>query len=407
MGKLFLWNADRIKQDADHRLVTDSEKTTWNSKMENWVDITTDLEITNLTTPGKYRFIQQYASTGCLNNITFKGNNLQYNGTCWYIIVEKTNMYTSPILLDGTEDTTYPIHEGIIILAYISIKEKWYCMQWHCESESNDGESTASLEDDDNKPVVKSNSNVIAPFDTSKYKYVWHVDSECENKPIPLLVDTSNYITNNGTSSLSGDIVPGRYSSPNLGSYGRRFGDIYTTIMRSNDGYFGGDTGDYNGIVICETPNPNPIYNNALGIKYAILSYKGSPSSLPNYGYLTLRRNDFYSVTITPDLDNGTSNGVNVELPWQSGKLVNNMIVTDWNEAVYTGFYRSEANAKNMPSGETNAAAGYVFALNNLIVQHIYIDDSLNGDSKIQMWVRRKGNNTWGDWHITSFYDPK
>ena len=405
MGKLFLWNADRIKQDASNRLVTNSEKTTWNSKMENWVDITTDLEITNLTTPGKYRFIQQYASTGCLNNISFKGNNLQYNGTCWYIIVEKTNMYTSPILLDGTEDTTYPIHEGIIILAYISITEKWYCMQWHCESESNDGESTASLEDD-NKPVVKSNSNVIAPFDTSKYKYVWHVDSECENKPVPLLVDTSDCITNDGTSSLSGDIVPGRYSSPNLGSYGRRFGDIYAVNIRANDGYFGGDTGDYNGIIICETPNPNPIHDK-LGIKYAILSYTGSPSSLPNYGYLTLRRNDFYSVTVTPDLDNGTSNGVNVELPWQSGKLVNNMIVTDWNEAVYTGFYRSEANAKNMPSGETNAAAGYVFALNNLIVQHIYIDDSLNGDSKIQMWVRRKGNNAWGDWHITSFYDPK
>lgn len=81
--------------------------------------------------------------------------------------------------------------------------------------------------------------------------------------------------------------------------------------------------------------------------------------------------------------------------------------VIDWNQAIEPGFYRSEANAKNMPSGETNAAAGYVFALNNLIVQHIYIDDSLNGDSKIQMWVRRKGNNAWGDWHITSFYDPK
>lgn len=149
------------------------------------------------------------------------------------------------------------------------------------------------------------------------------------------------------------------YSSPNLGSYGRRFGDIYAVNIRANDGYFGGDTGDYNGIIICETPNPNPIHDK-LGIKYAILSYTGSPSSLPNYGYLTLRKNDFYSVTVTPDLDNGTSNGVNVELPWQSGKLVNNMIVTDWNEAVYTGFYRSEANAKNMPSGETNAAAGYV-----------------------------------------------
>lgn len=31
MGKLFLWNADRIKQDASNRLVTDKEKTIWNN----------------------------------------------------------------------------------------------------------------------------------------------------------------------------------------------------------------------------------------------------------------------------------------------------------------------------------------------------------------------------------------
>ena len=397
------WQGSSLKQDSSNRLVTDSEKTTWNSKMDKWVDITTDLEITNLTTPGKYRFIQQYASTGNLNNISFKGDNLQYYGSCWYIIVEKSNIFASPILLNGTEDTTYPIHEGIIILAYITLSEKWHWMQWYCESVNDDETDTTSLEDDNN-PVVQSNSDLIAPFDTSKYKYVWHVDPECENKPMPLLV--GDCITNKGTSSLSGDIVPEQYSNPNLGSYARRFGDIYAFGIRANDGYFGGDTGDYNGIVICENPIPNPIYNKP-GTIYAILSYTGSPSSHPDYGYLTLRRNDLYNATITPDLDNGTSKEAKIELPWQSGKLVNNMIVTDWNEAVYTGFYRSEANANNMPSGETNAAAGYVFALGNLIVQHIYIDDSLNGDSKIQMWVRRKGNNTWGDWHSTSFYDPK
>ena len=399
------WKGSSLKQDASNRLVTDSEKTTWNNKMDKWVDITTDLEITNLTTPGKYRFIQQYASTGNLNNISFKGDNLQYYGSCWYIIVEKSNMFTSPILLNGTEDTTHPIHEGIIILAYISIREKWYCMQWYCESVSDDGESTTSLEDDNN-PVVQSNPDLIAPFDTSKYKYVWHVDPECENNPIPHLANTSNYIANDGTSNLSGDITPEQYSNPNLGSYARRFGNIYAFGIRANDGYFGGDTGDYNGIVICENPIPNPIYNKP-GIKYAKLSYTGSPSSHPNYGYLTLRRNDLYNTTITPDLDNGTSEEAKIELPWKSGKLVNNMLVTDWNEAVNTGFYRSEANASNMPSGETNAAAGYVFALGNLIVQHIYIDDSLGEDSKIQMWVRRKGNSKWGDWHNTSFYDPK
>ena len=157
------WQGSSLKQDSSNRLVTDSEKTTWNSKMDKWVDITTDLEITNLTTPGKYRFIQQYASTGNLNNISFKGDNLQYYGSCWYIIVEKSNIFASPILLNGTEDTTYPIHEGIIILAYITLSEKWHWMQWYCESVNDDETDTTSLEDDNN-PVVQSNSDLIAPF---------------------------------------------------------------------------------------------------------------------------------------------------------------------------------------------------------------------------------------------------
>ena len=32
------WQGSSLKQDASNRLVTDNEKTTWNSKMENWVN---------------------------------------------------------------------------------------------------------------------------------------------------------------------------------------------------------------------------------------------------------------------------------------------------------------------------------------------------------------------------------
>lgn len=369
-----LWRGVAIKTDADNRLVTDSEKSTWNKKMDDFVDITTDLEITDLTTPGKYRFVQQYTSTGFANNITFNGTS--YSSSCpalyWDIIVEKCIGLAPPVLLDGTSDTAYSLHEAILVTAYITVKDGCYCMQWRCISEKDDGDgrSSESLQNT-NIPAVQSNSNVIAPFDTSKYQYTWSPTSTCQSGPINLLVDSNSFITTEGTDSLSGDIVPGRYDSPNLGSYGRYFGNIYGTNIRGFDGYFGGDNnGDYSGVVICETPNPNPIYGNKIGITYAILSKEGITSSTQKYGYLKLRRNDFYSVRLTPDLENGTSTGATVELPWQDGKLVNNMLVTDWNLAIDTGFYRAEAGASNAPvSGY--ATAGYVFAVGNSIFQRV------------------------------------
>lgn len=123
-----LWRGGAIKTDADNRLVTDTEKSTWNKKMDDFVDITTDLEITDLTTPGKYRFIQQYDSSRIpTNNLTFQNDTfIYYKPSFCYIYVDKINRFNPPyITADSDYDKSYKYHEGLrVTVKYVSPMEE-------------------------------------------------------------------------------------------------------------------------------------------------------------------------------------------------------------------------------------------------------------------------------------------
>lgn len=97
-------------------------------KMDNFVDITTDLDITELTTPGKYRFVQQYDSSRiATNSLTFQNNTfIHYKPSFCYIYVDKTNRFNSPyITADSAYDDSYTYHEGLrVTVKYVSPLEE-------------------------------------------------------------------------------------------------------------------------------------------------------------------------------------------------------------------------------------------------------------------------------------------
>lgn len=113
------------------------------TKADDFVDITTDLEITTLTTPGKYRFVQGYDSSRiATNKLTFQnGGFISYKPSFCYIYVDKINRFDSPyITADLAYDDEYSFHEGLrVTVKYISPSEEEVVQVFDMYSEDPNG----------------------------------------------------------------------------------------------------------------------------------------------------------------------------------------------------------------------------------------------------------------------------
>ena len=82
-----------------------------------------------------------------------------------------------------------------------------------------------------------------------------------------------------------------------------------------------------------------------------------------------------------------------------------NIIVTDWNNAITSGFYNALAGATNAPDTSV-ALSGYVITSGNLIIQQLYPED--NSTEELIYYIRKgfnnNGNITWSKWFITNLY---
>ena len=82
-----------------------------------------------------------------------------------------------------------------------------------------------------------------------------------------------------------------------------------------------------------------------------------------------------------------------------------NIIVTDWNNAIVSGFYNALAGATNAPDTSVSLS-GYVITSGNLIIQQLYPEDT---STEELIYYIRKGfksgdNITWSKWFITNLY---
>lgn len=82
-----------------------------------------------------------------------------------------------------------------------------------------------------------------------------------------------------------------------------------------------------------------------------------------------------------------------------------NIIVTDWNNAITSGFYNVLAGATNAPDTSV-PLSGYIIISGNLIIQQLYPEDT--STEELIYYIRKgfKSNNniTWSKWFITNLY---
>ena len=82
-----------------------------------------------------------------------------------------------------------------------------------------------------------------------------------------------------------------------------------------------------------------------------------------------------------------------------------NIIVTDWNNAITSGFYNGDKGATNAPDTSV-ALSGYIITSGNLIIQQLYPED--NSTEELIYYIRKgfnnNGNITWSKWFITNLY---
>lgn len=79
--------------------------------------------------------------------------------------------------------------------------------------------------------------------------------------------------------------------------------------------------------------------------------------------------------------------------------MTTNTTVSDWNEAITSGFYVSAAGASNAPVSNVGIA-GNVFAIGNMIVQTVYPEETYNVDitSYTRKGVKNGSSITWSNW---------
>ena len=83
-----------------------------------------------------------------------------------------------------------------------------------------------------------------------------------------------------------------------------------------------------------------------------------------------------------------------------------NITITDWNNAINSGFYNANKGATNAPDTSV-ALSGYIITSGNLIIQQLYPED--NNNEELIYYIRKgfKSDNNiivWSKWFITNLY---
>ena len=89
----------------------------------------------------------------------------------------------------------------------------------------------------------------------------------------------------------------------------------------------------------------------------------------------------------------------------ENNRFVSDTNITNWNNAITSGFYNVLAGATNAPDTSV-PLSGYIITSGNLIIQQLYPEDT--STEELIYYIRKgfKSNNniTWSKWFITNLY---
>ena len=185
---------------------------------------------------------------------------------------------------------------------------------------------------------------------------------------------THDYIPLSGSANLTGYFIPAEHDRVVLGNPSRAFSQVFATNFK-----------------VVNT------FNNTIRLEigaYGSSDFKYSQPSIlfwfmPDGGGLKQLTLGTEEITQSRTL----------KLPDKSGTLTTNTTVSDWNEAITSGFYNALAAANNAPVSDA-CITGNVFATGNMIVQTVYPEstDSTELISYTRKGINNSGIITWTKW---------
>ena len=425
------WPAERIRQDENNRLVSDLQITTWNGKAD--ADHNHDDKYIPLS--------GTVALTGSIYPLKGKPGIAIGNPSQLFEMMAAKVFYaggSSPkVQISGISDNGY-----ITINGKNRSGEDIGCqIQPSPDSSSNSicylpvNSGTFALTKD--IPESLKNPNVISiqlnggdatEYDGSAAK---SIDITPASIGAAASGDLDNYIPLTGTTALSGDIVPNKNASIELGATNYPFSGINckTLFCVDSNANVRLQIGD-NGIVFKSQDNSenygvlnvgllaNTFIAWSLPDKSGIVALTSDiPKSLPASDVKDWAKADskptytFAEITekpdkFTPDTHTHTISEVTDLQTTLDGKAAKNHVhdsekVTNWNNAVVSGVYYAEADAVNNPSADA-AYSGNVIKGSTIVTQTV-VKETIDGDlykyiRRGQLDTNRTTVTTWGQW---------
>lgn len=185
---------------------------------------------------------------------------------------------------------------------------------------------------------------------------------------------THDYIPLSGSANLTGYFIPAKHDRVVLGTPSRAFSQVFATNFK-----------------VVNT------FDNTIRLEIGAYGSSDFKYSQPSILFLFMPDGGGLKqlTLVTEEITQSRT----LKLPDKSGTLTTNTTVSDWNEAITSGFYNALAAANNAPVSDA-CITGNVFATGNMIVQTVYPEstDSTELISYTRKGINNSGIITWTKW---------
>lgn len=422
------WPAERIRQDENNRLISDVQITTWNGKADSdhshddkYIPISGDITNFNATIfPAEPGHGSIGIPTKPINMICADSFYVTEGGSKDFSI----QMHPSLGIIFRSSDNTNNY-------GYLKLNKISRSVNWDLPDDSGTFALTKNIPESLKNPnalSIQLNGGDATEYDGSAAK---SIDITPASIGAAASGDLANYIPLTGTTALSGDIVPNKNTSVELGATNYPFSGIKckTLFCVDSNANVRVQIGD-NGIVFKSQDNSENYGVLNVGllansfIAWSLPDKSGTiamtsdiPKSLPASDVKDWAKADtkptytFAEITekpekFTPDTHTHTISEVTDLQTTLDGKAAKNHThdsekVTNWNNVIVSGAYYAAADATNNPSADA-AYSGNAVKGSTIVTQTV-IKESIDGDlykyiRRGQLDANRTTVTTWGQW---------